>query len=154
MELILTNRRAVDSYDPRTGKLLWHVECLSGEVASSAAYANGTVFVANEGAPASAIDISSPDRKKLWQWDEALPDASSPVANEKYLVVPTAFAVVSCLDVKTGKGLWEHEFDQGFSSSPILAGDRVYITDLSGMTHIFKMDGEFELLGAAVGLGQ
>jgi outer membrane protein assembly factor BamB len=27
MELILTNSKAVDSYDPKTGKLLWHVEC-------------------------------------------------------------------------------------------------------------------------------
>ncbi len=138
MELILTNSKAVEGYDPTSGKSLWRVECLDGEVASSAAYANGIVFVANEGAPASAIDVSSPERKILWQWDEALPDAASPVANDKYLIVPTAFGVVSCLDVKSGKVLWEHEFDQGFSSSPILVNDRVYIIDLSGKTQIFR----------------
>jgi outer membrane protein assembly factor BamB len=151
MELILTNSKAVEGYDPTSGKRLWRVECLDGEVASSAAYANGTVFVANEGAPASAIDLSSPERKTLWQGDEAevLPDSASPVANDKYLIVPTAFGVVRCLAARTGKVLWEQEFDQGFRSSPILVNDRVYIIDLSGMMQIFRMDQKFELLGAA-----
>jgi outer membrane protein assembly factor BamB len=148
-QLILTDGKAVEGYDPTSGKSLWRVDCLSGEVACSAAFANGTVFVANEGAPASAIDISGRESKTLWRWDEALPDSASPVANDKYLVVPTAFGVVSCLDVKSGKMMWEHEFDQGFSSSPILVGERVYIIDLSGKVQIFKMDGQFELVGTA-----
>jgi outer membrane protein assembly factor BamB len=149
-ELILTNSKAVDSYDPGNGKLLWHVECLAGEVASSAAYADGVVFVANEGATASAIDIGShrSEPKLLWQWDEALPDAASPVATEDYLILPTAYAVVSCLDAKTGQVLWEHEFDEGFYSSPIMAKDRVCLIDLSGTMHVFRMGEEFELLGA------
>lgn len=125
------------------------MECLDGEVASSAAYANGIVFVANEGAAASAIDVSSRERKTLWQWDESLPDCASPVANEQYLIMPTTFGVVTCLDVKTGNVLWEHEFDEGFCSSPILVSDRVYILDLSGIMQVFKLDDEFELLGAA-----
>jgi len=151
MELILTNSKAVDSYDPKSGKLLWHVECLGGEVAPSAAYADGVVCVANESAAASAIDIrdhgSGP--KILWQWDETLPDAASPLANEDFLILPTGFGVVSCLDAKTGKVFWEHEFDVGFYSSPILVNDRVYIIDLNGRMQIFKMDDEFELLGAS-----
>jgi outer membrane protein assembly factor BamB len=149
MELILTDSKAVEGYDPTSGERLWRVECLDGEVASSAAYANGIVFVANEGAPASAIDVSCSEPKTLWQWDEALPDCASPVANDKHLIMPTAFGVVSCLDVRTGQLLWEQEFDQGFCSSPIVVRNRVYISDLSGTTQIFKMDDEFELLGAA-----
>lgn len=38
--------------------------------------------------------------------------------------------------------------DEGFCSSPILVGDRVYIVDLSGTTHIFKMADRFQALGA------
>ncbi len=149
MELILTDSKAVEGYDPVLGKSLWRVECLNGEVASSAAFANGTVFVANDGAAASAIDVASPNRTTLWQWDGALPDAASPVANEQYLIMPTPFGAVTCINMKTGKALWEHEFDQGFSSSPILVNDRVYILDVAGRMQIFKMDDEFELLGVA-----
>jgi outer membrane protein assembly factor BamB len=151
MELILTNSKAVDSYDPKSGKLLWHVECLDGEVAPSATYADGIVCVANEGATTSAIDVGNhaSGPKILWQWDEALPDAASPLANDDFLILPTGFGVVSCLDVKTGKVLWEQEFDDGFYSSPILVNDRVYIIDLKGRMQIFRMDGEFEMLGVS-----
>lgn len=151
IELILTNSKAVDSYDPSSGRLLWHVECLTGEVASSAAYADGVVFVANDGAVASAIDVGThgSEPKILWQWDEALPDAASLLANDDLLIVPTGFGVISCLNGKTGKRLWEQEFDNGFYSSPVLVNDRVYIIDLSGAMQIFRMSETFERLGTS-----
>jgi len=151
MELIVNNCKAVDGYDPKSGRLLWHVDCLEGEVAPSAAYADGVVFVASEGATASAIDVGhhGAEPKILWQWDETLPDAASPLANDDYLILPTAFGVITCLDGKTGKVFWEHEFDDGFYSSPILVDDRVYIIDLSGAMQIFRMADVFELLGVS-----
>ncbi len=149
-ELILANSKAVDGYDPKTGKLLWHVGCLGGEVAPSAAYSDGVVFVAAENASATAIDIRDhgSEPKILWQWADALPDAASPLAEGEYLIVPTAFGVVTCLAAKTGKVVWEQEFDEGFYSSPVLVKDRVYLIDLSGKLHIFKLDRRFQLLGA------
>jgi len=151
MELVLTNGEAVDSYDPKTGKLLWHLKCLSGEVGPSAAYADGVVFAASEFATASAIDIGNHGSGPtiLWQWDEILPDTASPLASRGYLILPSSYGAVACLDVKTGKVCWEHEFDVGFYSSPILVNDRVYIIDLSGTMQVFKMDDEFELLAAS-----
>lgn len=148
-ELILTDSKFVASYHPKTGERLWRVECLSGEVASSAAYDDGLVFVANEGAAASAIDIADHNQKPriIWQWEESLSDASSPVANNGYLIVPTAFGVVTCLAARTGKVHWEYEFDHGFNSSPLLVDDRVYVIDLSGKTHVFKLGEKFESLG-------
>jgi outer membrane protein assembly factor BamB len=127
------------------------VECLGGEVAPSAAYADGIVFVAVDHVTASAIDVSNhgSEPKILWEWDEALPDAASLLANEDYLILPTGFGVVSCLDAKTGERCWEHEFDVGFYSSPILVNDRVYIIDLDGTMKVFKMDDEFELIASS-----
>jgi hypothetical protein len=42
-----------------------------------------------------------------------------------------------------------HEFDDGFYSSPILAGGNVYLMDVNGVMHIFKPDKEFNLLNAS-----
>ena len=149
-ELVLTDSKYVASYDPKTGKRLWRVECFSGEVASSAAFADGLLFVANEGAAASAVDVSSHTEgpKIVWRWDGDLPDAASPVANEDFLIVPTAFGVITCLDTKTGKVHWERVFDLGFNSSPVLVDDRVYISDLSGDTHVFELGEKFESIGS------
>lgn len=148
-ELVLANSKSVDSYDPKTGKLLWHVDCLAGEVASSPAFSDGLVVVASEGATATAIDTAAVDDAKRvrWQWEESLPDASSPVAHGGLVIIPTGFGVVSCLDVKSGVLLWEHQFDTGFSSSPIVVGDTVFIADLAGKLQVFKLSKEFESLG-------
>lgn len=149
MELILTSGSAVASYDPATGALLWRVECLGGEIAPSAAYTDGVVFVAGEGSTGSAIDVGSHAAEPtiLWQWDRALPDAASPLGKDGFFIVPTAFGVVTCLDAKTGRVLWEEEFDRGFSSSPVAADGRVYLIDESGSAQVFALGPEFELLG-------
>lgn len=148
-ELILTNCKSIDSYDPNTGKQHWSIDGLRGEIATSPTYANGLLFITNENAAGLALDISNHNAtpKIKWQWDDSLPDASSPVANDKYLIVPTAYGVVSCLDTTNGKLLWEHEFKTGFSSSPILVNDTVYILDYDGRTQIFKMHHTFKSLG-------
>lgn len=148
-ELILTNCKTIDSYDPKTGEQLWSVPGMDGEVASSAAYANGIVFVANEYAAAAGIDIRDQSKTPeiLWAWNDILPDASSPVANEKYVLIPSAYGIVNCLDSKTGKVYWEHEFEEGFYSSPILVGDRIYAIDLKGAMQIFLLADEFHILG-------
>jgi outer membrane protein assembly factor BamB len=155
MELVLVSSKAVDSYDPLTGELFWSVKCLDGEVASSAAYADGIVFVANEGAAMSAIDIKKHGAEPtiLWQRDENLPDAASPLAKDDFLILPTAFGVVTCLEARSGKVLWEQEFDKGFCSSPVAVGDRIYLVDTSGSTQAFQLDDEFKLLGVS-GIGE
>ncbi|NQT24306.1 PQQ-binding-like beta-propeller repeat protein [candidate division KSB1 bacterium] len=150
MELILTNSESADSYDPQIGQLLWHVECLYGEVGPSAAYSEGMVFVANEYATATALKISDQSNAPeiAWEWDEYLPNASSPLATKDLLILATGDGIVNCLDAKTGKVRWEQDFDDGFYSSPILVNDRVYLIDLSGVMQIFRMDASFELLGS------
>ena len=127
------------------------MEYLSGEVAPSAAYSDGIVSVANEYASAVAIDISDHDSgpTELWRWDKTLPDTSSPLAVGDLLIMPSGFGTVTCLDLRTAEILWEHDFDVGFYSSPILVGDRVYLLDYSGEMQIFKAGRTFEQLGTA-----
>ncbi|MCP4712317.1 MAG: PQQ-binding-like beta-propeller repeat protein [Planctomycetes bacterium] len=143
MELILTNSRSVDSYDPETGAKLWTENCLGGEVGPSAAYADGMVFVANEYAQAAGIRITaqsdSSASKIVWTWDEELPNTASPLATDKYVLFASSSGYIFCLDAKKGKTIWEAEFDDGFYSSPILVDNRVYALDLSGVMHIFEL---------------
>ncbi len=150
-ELILSNCKTIDGYNPTNGNLLWHVEYSTGELAPSAAYADGVVYVANDHAAAVALDIGDHQSqpKILWSWDKVLPDASSPLADIGLVIIPSGFGAVACLDGRSGNVLWEHDFDVGFYSSPILVGDQVHITDVSGEMQVFKLAKEFELIGTA-----
>ena len=145
-ELILNANPFVTGHDPQTGRELWRVSCMQGEIAPSPAFADGLVFAVNEYARLAAIKLGDTP-EVVWEYLDDLPDVSSPLATRDFVFLPTGFGTVSCLDSKTGKRLWLHEFEDGFYSSPILAGDSVFLMDREGVTAIFKAGAEFRLVG-------
>jgi len=151
-QLILSSEENADAYAPTTGALLWSEQCLGGEVAPSPAYANGMVFVANEYAVASGITLGGTaeavETEVTWQFDELLPEVSSPVGDGTHFYFGTAIGDFVCLDAATGEERWVEEMDEGFYSSPILVGDRIYLGDMAGIMHIVKAGESFERLGA------
>jgi outer membrane protein assembly factor BamB len=142
MQLVLNSERDVDAYNPETGELLWTLKCLDGEVAPSPAYADGIVFVANEYAMATAIQLSEADgvlqAELAWEYDYILPEIASPLATATHFYMLSSMGSMVCLDRESGETVWEHEVDDGFHASPVLAGERVYAIDNVGMAHIFK----------------
>jgi outer membrane protein assembly factor BamB len=80
----------------------------------------------------------APSARVAWEWDEVLPDVSSPVGDGTYFYVATSMGYLVCLDAATGKMLWNHEYDEGFYSSPVVVGDRLFVSDMKGMTHVVK----------------
>ena len=142
-ELMLVAEPSVASYDPATGKQLWSIDCISGEVGPSLAYADGVVFALNEYASLSAIKVGDTP-EKLWENSDYLSDVPSPVATDKYLFVVTSYGTVVCYDAKNGTSYWTKEFSEGFYSSPIIAEGRIYLLDKQGVMQIFSADKEFK----------
>ncbi len=144
-EIVLNSSPFVISYDPLNGQELWRVDCMYGEVGPSPAYSDQMVFAVNEFAILAAIKLGDTPAI-VWEYDEDLSEASSPVATSDFLFLASSSGPVSCFDVKTGERYWVHEFDRGFYSSPIVVGNLVYLIDKKGVTHIFKADKQFELV--------
>jgi outer membrane protein assembly factor BamB len=140
-EIVLNANPYVASYDPDSGRELWQVECMYGEVGPSPAYADGLVYAVNQYAQLVAIDVDTAEI--VWQAFDDLPDASSPLAMEGCVYVPTSYGYVSCLDAKTGEVYWTHDYGEGSYSSPVYAGGRVYLIDRTGVMHIFKAGTDF-----------
>jgi outer membrane protein assembly factor BamB len=144
-EVILNSNPYVISYDPRTGRELWRVRCMLGEIAPSLAYAEGWVYAVNEYARLAAIDISNPS-EVAWEYIDDLSEVSSPVAAKGLLFMPSSYGTVTCFDAKTGERLWLHEHEDGFYSSPIIVGENVFLMDMEGLMLIFKAEREFQLV--------
>ncbi|MFA5326984.1 MAG: PQQ-binding-like beta-propeller repeat protein [Prolixibacteraceae bacterium] len=145
-EVILTTNPNVNGYDPQTGKELWNIACLSGEVGPSAGYADGMVFAANEYAKMVGIKMGATP-EIAWEADEFLPEVSSPLAVNGMVYIATTYGVLACIDAKTGEKLWDQEYGDAFYSSPVYADGKVYITDMSGKTHIVKATKDYQLVG-------
>lgn len=122
----------VIAYNPKDGAEIWKAEVLSGECGPSAVFAGGLVHVGNEYCRWSAIrpDGEGDVTKTHVEWtsEEGLPDVCSPLATDQFVFLMPSTSWLTCLDAKTGEMLWEQEFeDPYFTSSPSLAGNRIYL---------------------------
>jgi outer membrane protein assembly factor BamB len=153
LELVVNSEKNVDAYDPLTGQPVWQLACLDGEVAPSPAFGGGMFFVANDNAIATAIRFGAneqtPKPEIAWQWDEALPDVSSPLGTGQHFYVATSRGQIVCLDSITGKVAWGQDYDNGFYASPVLVGDRIYAVDRRGTTYVFKTGPVYELIATS-----
>lgn len=147
-EVYLNAEPFVMAYDAETGERLWRNECMGGEVGPSPAFFDGLAFFTTDYATLAAIHTGGGDKAGViaWQTDEELPDVSSPVAADGLLFVATSASAVSCYDARTGELCWRELFDEGFYASPVVVGNRVYVTDFKGRTQVIAVAREYQSL--------
>ena len=140
----------VIAYEPANGRELWRAKCLEGDVAPSPAWADGMVFVAQEGAKASAIklggsgDVTS--THLAWSAEQALPDIVSPLATGRLMLTVTSIGTVTCYSAAAGTKLWDHDLDGPFHASPLLIGNVVYLISRNGVMSRFEAADQFKPL--------
>ncbi len=134
------------AYGLDNGDELWSAESGSSDIATSPAFADGIAYVANQYARLVAIDWKT--GAILWEAYDDLPSVSSPVANDEYVFVATDYGVVSCYESEKGGLLWTHEFENGFYSSLVLAGDTLLLADMGGTLHFIKADKAYTEIGS------
>ena len=144
-ELIINGNPNVSSFDPTTGKVLWELECMSGDVAPSVAVNSTTTYAVTDYAKLVAIKPGNTPTV-TWQDNAYTPDVSSPVATDKFLFLSTGNGDVACYNALKGDTAWTHYFQNPFYASPIVADGKVYFLDRSGKMHIVNADAQFKLV--------
>jgi len=146
-QLILSADPLVAGYDPDSGKELWSIDCMMGEVGPSPAFGSGLVFAANEYAKLVAIRPGPASATVVWESDEYLPEVASPVVSGGLVFIATSYGVLAVFDAKTGEKYWEHECTAGFYASPLVADGKLFALDVEGVMHIFEVNQEKKLIG-------
>ena len=147
-QVILSSDPLVAGYDADSGKELWNVSCMSGEVGASPTYGSGLVFAANEYAKLVAID---PVKKSIaWESSEYMPEVASLVVANGLLFLGTSYGVLVCYDAKTGKKCWEKEDGPGFYSSPVVSDNKLFTIDTNGKMRVYEVAKEMKLLGESI----
>jgi outer membrane protein assembly factor BamB len=144
-QVIINGNPKVSSYDPSTGKELWAVECMSGDVAPSVAVNSTMTYAVTDYAKLAAIKPGT-GASIVWEDNTYTPDVSSPVATDNFLFVATGNGDVACYNSLKGDTLWTHYFMDQFYASPITADDMVYLIDRSGVMHIVKVQSKYQLV--------
>jgi outer membrane protein assembly factor BamB len=147
-EIITCGNPWIIAYGPTTGKELWRVKCLSGDVAPSPVYSNGLVYAINAYElliairPGGKTDVT--ETHIVWTTEGVLPDICSPLTSGDLLFVLETEGLMTCYDAKNGERIWETDLGKIFMASPSLVGDNVYLMAEDGTMIIIKAGREFK----------
>jgi outer membrane protein assembly factor BamB len=72
---------------------------------------------------------------------------SSCVIKNNLLFITDESGLIHCLDAKTGKAHWTHDMLASSWSTPLIAGDNVYVANLDGGVFVFKVSAKKESVG-------
>lgn len=144
-QVVLSTDPMVAGYDTESGKELWSVDCMMGEVGPSPGYGSGLIFAANEYARLVAIDPVK--NVKVWESDEYMPEVASPVSANGLLFIATSYGVLACYDAKTGQKYWVKEDGTGFYSSPVIVDNKLYTFNTAGKMKVFEVGKTEKILG-------
>jgi len=143
-QLILTSDPIVAGYNIENGQELWKVDCMMGEVGPSVGFSEGVVFAANE--YARLVAINPKDASIIWENDEYLPEAASPLAHNGLLIIATSYGVLVCYDAKTGEQFWEHDVGTTLYASPVVADGKLFMMDNDGIMRVYEFSNEMKLI--------
>ncbi len=152
-QLLLGGAERITAYDPATGKELWFCRWSGERAANSVVWGDNRVY-ASVNWPSNEIvcvradgsgDVT--DSHVVWRQTRNAADVSAPLYHEGRLYVITDQGICSCLDGATGEPVWQNQRLGGnVSSSAVLVGDRILVTDETGTTHVLQAGPAFKRL--------
>jgi outer membrane protein assembly factor BamB len=159
-ELIVVESSQIASYEPKTGKQIWKCSGLPAQVFASPAIGEGVLVAMGHTIPSGTQiiavklggkgDITKTDR--LWQKQLPREHIGSGIVSNGCVFLIADNGTALCLDVKTGETKWQQRLKSasggpaGSWSSIVRVGNRLLITNHSGVTFVVKASPTFELL--------
>jgi outer membrane protein assembly factor BamB len=153
----------IAGYDFATGKELWRLQSEGDIPVPTPFMGHGLIYVANAHggkAPLYAIrpeasgDITPPSGSRAssglaWSEERNGSYLQTPVVYGDIIYASTSQGIFKAYDARTGRKLYEQRLGEGgaFTSSPIAADGKIYVTDEDGRTFVIKAGPRFEVLG-------
>lgn len=141
-------------YDPSNGQELWRCLGLGNEIyAMPVVNDSGDLLVSicGHNGPLMAVrpggrgDVTSTHR--IWHVKEKTPQRiGTGIIHDGRLYLADAPGIVECLDAATGQEIWKERVGGNLWGSILLAGDRLYVSNLEGETFVLSAGPEFKLL--------
>jgi outer membrane protein assembly factor BamB len=155
-ELIASGAESDASYDPDTGKELWHANGTESHPIPSSVTGHGLVIL-TAGSQAKRVlaiklgatgDLTN-SPSVAWRYAKGTAYVASPILVGQYLYLESDGGIVTCLDVDTGAVVYEGgrpPVPAEIRASFVSFEDKLLMTSDDGNTYVIKAGPKFELL--------
>lgn len=153
-QLLIPGPLEVSSYDPNTGRRLWHCEGPSKEAAATIAFGKDLVYATGGFPDRNLLCIradGSDDVTKthvVWRMNGKAAFVPSPLVHDGLLYLIEDGGTAMCMDAKTGDMIWKEKLKGAFSASPVLVGENIYVPNEAGVTYVLKAGRAFQVVAA------
>jgi outer membrane protein assembly factor BamB len=161
-ELVTNATKFIRGYDPLTGKELWRLSRNSEITVGTPVTGQGLIFVTGGYRPIRPVyairpgasgDISLPKGKSssssiVWSNEKEGTYMPTPIVYGEYLYTCNNNGMVTCYEAKTGKQVYQRRIGGrgGYTSSPVAADGRLYLTSEEGGVLVVRAGPKYELL--------
>jgi outer membrane protein assembly factor BamB len=156
-ELVTSGSELIVAYDPATGKELWQTTGVKSNAIPSPVVGHGMVFLST-GFPVKKViavrlgasgDLTGTP-SIVWTYNKGTAYVSSPILVGDYLYIMNDQGVITCLEAKTGKVLYEGgrpPEPARFMASMVAVGDKILQTSEDGDVFVVRAGPKHEVLG-------
>jgi outer membrane protein assembly factor BamB len=147
-QLVYFSPRHVVGLEPDTGKLRWRVPFagITYDVAiSDVVYADGVLLASNywSGSKAIRLDERGLNPEVVWEGTELRLLMSTPLVQGKYVYALDRFRGLKCIEMRTGKVVWDNEHVTPRDRNP--QASLVWVSDTKAL--VLNAPGELLLVG-------
>lgn len=146
-QMVLGGCNLISSFDPATGKKLWELAGSTEECVVTAV-TDGTRIFTSGGYPKNhtVAVLADGSGQIAWQ-NNARVYVPSMIQKDGHLYAVMDAGLAVCWESDTGKELWKERLGGDFFASPVMAGNRIYASNVNGKTFVFEATpARFEIL--------
>jgi len=155
VELVASGAEKVVSYDPASGRELWHAPGVVSHPIPSPVAGHGMVFLTAGSQRKRALAVRLGGSGDLtdsphiaWSYDKGTAYVSSPILYGDYLYLMTDKGLVTCLEAVSGEVRYQGRVPvpASFRSSPVAFDNKILLSSEDGDTFVLKAGPRHEIL--------
>lgn len=148
-QMVLAGCNLISSFDPLTGKTLWEVDGSTEECVVTMVTDGERVFASGGYPKNHTVAIWADGSGKVAWQNNARVYVPSMIAKDGHLFVVMDAGLAVCWKSDTGEEVWKERLGGDFYASPVMAGERIYASNVAGKTFVFVATPKvFQLLAA------
>ena len=148
-QIVVNGWKEIAGYDSRTGKRLWQMEGAGDIPVPTPVSADGLIVLTSAHGGGRPIYALRPDGTRAWSQERAGNYMQTPVLDGGLGYFCFDNGVLTVFQLRTGEQVYQQRLGgggSGFSSSPVAAAGRLYITNEEGRTYVLALGARHNLL--------